>query len=92
MTSRDAVLEALRDVVAPMVETDGGELYLVSVEGNEVRVHLSGSCSGCPGATLTTRGVIEPTMRSVSPQLRVVVSTGFILPAGAMRVTISKRA
>ncbi|MCC6645961.1 MAG: NifU family protein [Polyangiaceae bacterium] len=75
-----------------MVEVDGGELYLVAVEGDDVRLHLAGCCSGCPGATLTTRGVIEPAVRAACPGARVVVSSGALVPPGAARVTPPPRA
>jgi Fe-S cluster biogenesis protein NfuA len=87
MSSRDQVLEALQALVAPLVHVDGGELYLIRSEGDEVALHLAGTCSGCPGATLTTRGIIEPALRTVLPQLRLVVTTGMIVPEGATRLT-----
>lgn len=87
MSSRDQVLDVLQALVAPLVHTDGGELYLIRAEGDDVALHLAGTCSGCPGATLTTRGVIEPALRSVLPQLRLHVTTGMIVPEGASRLT-----
>jgi Fe-S cluster biogenesis protein NfuA len=89
MSSRDQVLEVLQALVAPLVHADGGELYLIRAEGDEVALHLAGTCSGCPGATLTTRGVIEPVLRTVLPQLRLLVTTGMLVPEGASRLTPS---
>jgi Fe-S cluster biogenesis protein NfuA len=92
MAPKEALLETLRDVVAPLVELDGGELYFVTAEADEVRLHLSGVCAGCPGATLTTRGVIEPAMKAVSPQARVIVTAGVLIPPGATRVLVARKA
>lgn len=75
-----------------MVDADGGEIYLVSVHGDDVRIHLAGACSGCPGATLTSRGVIEPAVKATSPTARVVVSSGVLIPQGAELVTPPRRA
>ncbi len=90
MTVNEAVLETLRAVVAPLIDVDGGELYVVASQGDEVKLHLAGTCAGCPGATLTTRGVIEPALRRAAPNARVVVTAGAIVPAGATRVLSSK--
>jgi Fe-S cluster biogenesis protein NfuA len=87
MSPRDQVLDVLQALVAPLVHADGGELYLLRAEGDEVALHLAGTCSGCPGATLTTRGVIEPILRTVLPQLRLLVTTGMMVPEGANRLT-----
>ena len=87
MSSRDQVFDVLQALVAPLVHADGGELYVIRVEGDEVVLHLAGTCSGCPGATLTTRGVIEPALRTVLPQLRLLVPTGMVVPEGANRLT-----
>lgn len=89
--SKDDVLDKLRDAVLPLVEADGGQLYLVSVDPGEIRVHLAGACSGCPGATLTARGVIEPTLKKLDVA-RVTVSNGWLVPAGAVRVEASRKA
>lgn len=92
VASKDAVLETLREVVAPLVEIDGGELYLVTVDGEDVKVHLAGACAGCPGATLTTRGVVEPALRAGNPHVRVTVSAGVTVPPGATRIEPQRRA
>jgi Fe-S cluster biogenesis protein NfuA len=92
MASKDQLFDTLRDIVAPLVEHDGGELYLVTAEGDDVKLHLTGTCSGCPGVTLTTRGVIEPALRSVSPHVRVSVSSGALIPQGATRVVAAAKA
>jgi len=80
------LLELLQSVIAPLVHTDGGELYLVRADGDEVVLHLAGTCAGCPGASLTIQGVIEPTLRTILPSLRLQVSAGFSVPAGAQRI------
>ncbi len=73
-------------MIAPLVRADGGELYLVAVESDHLTLHLAGTCSGCPGAVLTTRGVIEPAVHAVAPSARVVVTNGSKVPEGASLV------
>lgn len=84
--STDGLLKLCRDVLAPLIATDGGTMYLVRAAGDDVHVHLTGTCAGCPGASLTRDGVIAPAVRTVRPKARVVVTTGFRVPDGAIKI------
>ena len=84
--SIDQLLKVCRDVIAPLVRADGGELFIVAVEPDHVTLHLAGTCSGCPGAVLTARGIIEPAVHAVAPTARVVVTNGTKVPEGASPV------
>lgn len=83
----DQLLRICREVIAPLVRADGGELYLVAIEPDQLTLHLAGLCSGCPGATLTKRAVIEPAVHAVAPSARVVVTNGARIPEGASLIT-----
>lgn len=76
----------LRDVLAPLVEADGGILYLVPSPANVVKLHLAGACGGCPGVKSTTHDVIEPALRAAGIRGDIEVTAGFIVPEGAERV------
>jgi Fe-S cluster biogenesis protein NfuA len=78
--------KALSELAVPLVRADGGELYLVSVTGEDVHVHLAGTCAGCPGATITKERLLEPTVRGVASRLTVKVTTGWRVPDGAQKV------
>jgi Fe-S cluster biogenesis protein NfuA len=56
----------LRDVLAPLVEADGGSIELVSATATEVVVRLGRACAGCPGAPYTTTHVVEPAIRRIA--------------------------
>jgi Fe-S cluster biogenesis protein NfuA len=81
--SIDQLLKVCREVIAPLVHADGGELYVVAVEPDHLTLHLAGMCSGCPGATLTARSIIEPAVHAVAPSAQVVVTNGVKVPEGA---------
>ena len=83
----DQLLKVCREVIAPLIRADGGELYVVAVEPDHLTLHLAGMCSGCPGAVLTSRGVIEPAVHAVAPSARVVVTNGARVPEGASIVS-----
>lgn len=65
-----------REILAPLVRVDGGELQLLRFDGDDVHIHLSAACAGCPGATLTADKVIQPALSSIAPAVRVVLTTG----------------
>ncbi len=79
----DQMLKVCREVIAPLVRADQGEIYLVAVEPEQITLHLAGMCAGCPGVNLTVKGVIEPAVHAVAPSARVVVSAGIRIPEGA---------
>ena len=80
------VMKALAELAAPLVKADGGELYLVSATGDDVHVHLTGTCAGCPGATMTKERLLEPTVHGVVPRATLKVTTGWRVPEGAKKV------
>ena len=83
---REKLLKVCTDIIAPLVQADGGELFVVAIEEASISLHLAGKCAGCPGATLTTTSIIEPAIHSVAPLMRVVVTAGFQVPEGATAV------
>jgi Fe-S cluster biogenesis protein NfuA len=81
----EPIVRTLREIVAPLVEADGGILYVVRKAGG-VRLHLSGACAGCPGFRITSTEVIEPALRAAGVKGDIAVSAGWTVPAGAERV------
>ncbi len=81
----EPVLRTLREIVAPLVEADGGALYLVPREA-VLALHLSGACGGCPGVRTTVGEVIEPAVRASGFRGPIEVTSGWIVPEGAERV------
>jgi Fe-S cluster biogenesis protein NfuA len=84
---KQQVERILREVLAPLVKTDGGDMYLVRWEGEDVHIHLAGACAGCPGASMTNDSIILPAVRSVAPKAGVVVTTGVRIPDGALKLS-----
>ena len=81
-----AVTKALSDFVAALVRADGGELYVVSASHDDVHLHLTGTCAGCPGATMTRERLLEPAVHGAAPKATLKVTTGWRVPEGAHRV------
>ncbi|MGW8325233.1 MAG: NifU family protein, partial [Desulfobacterales bacterium] len=55
---REKVEKALNDV-RPSLQADGGDVELVDVENNIVKVRLKGACAGCPMSQMTLKQGIE---------------------------------
>ena len=83
---KEQVERICREILAPLVATDGGEMHVVRFEGDDVHIHLSGVCAGCPGASLTGERMILPALRAAAPKIRVVLTTGVRPPEGSRRV------
>ena len=81
-----SVMKALSGFVVDLVKADGGELYLVDATPEDVHLHLTGTCAGCPGANITRERLLEPAVRSAAPKANVKVTTGWNVPEGARRV------
>jgi Fe-S cluster biogenesis protein NfuA len=80
------VAKALSEFVVALVHADGGELYLVSASADDVHLHLTGTCAGCPGAAMTRERLLEPAVRGAAPKATVKVTTGWRVPDGASRI------
>ncbi len=59
--------EVVKDVLAPLVAVDGGEIELVSVVDGVAEITFRGACAGCPGQAFTTREVVLPALQAVDP-------------------------
>lgn len=46
-----------------MLQADGGDLELVSIEGKTVTLRLTGHCGSCPYAMMTLKQGIEDSLR-----------------------------
>jgi Fe-S cluster biogenesis protein NfuA len=64
-TKRLTELQALIDLMRPAVQSDGGDLVLVSadVEHGVVEVQLAGACSSCAISSATLQGGVERILR-----------------------------
>jgi Fe-S cluster biogenesis protein NfuA len=83
---RDVVMKICREILGPLVRSDGGEMYLVDATADAVHLHLSGACSGCPGVSFTRDEIIQPLIESAAPKARLIVTTGIHAPQGAAKI------
>lgn len=67
----------VESVLRPLLQADGGDVELVSVEGKRVVLAISGPAGYGAGAQVVRQQVIEPAIRKVLPgaeiELKLVV-------------------
>jgi NifU-like protein len=67
------IRELLEHDVARALRTDGGDLELVGIDGDEVSVKLTGACASCPSSQATIKGWVEAQLREhIDDRIRVV--------------------
>ena len=50
------VAKAIEEI-RPRLQRDGGDCHLVAVEGNVIKVRMTGACAGCQLAFMTVYGI-----------------------------------
>jgi len=70
---KEKVEKALNDV-RPSLQADGGDVELVAVENNIVKVRLKGACAGCPMSQMTLKQGIERYIKKLIPEIISVES------------------
>ena len=65
-------IRAVLDRARPRIQADGGDVQLVAVDGDFVRVRLSGHCTHCALAGQTLGGLRRELMAELGTPVRVV--------------------
>jgi Fe-S cluster biogenesis protein NfuA len=67
-------VQAVIDKIRPMLQADGGDVELVSVDNGVVKVRLQGACKGCPMSQMTLKNGIEKFLKKEVPAVERVES------------------
>ena len=67
-------IEKVLGEIRPMLQADGGDVELVSVENGTVSVRLKGACGGCPMSRMTLKQGIERKLKEKVPAVKEVVA------------------
>lgn len=78
----DRITAAL-EKVRPYMHAHGGDVELLGVEGEVVRLRLVGACFGCASSAITLRAGIEQILRQEVPELRGIEVEGVAEPKPA---------
>lgn len=64
------------DEIKPFVQSDGGDVELVGIEGNKVLLKLHGACVSCPSSQMTLKLGIQRRIQEEIPEIEEVESVG----------------
>ncbi len=65
---KEKIEKALNNI-RPALQADGGDVELVEVENNIVKVRLKGACAGCPMSQMTIKQGIERYLKQAVPEI-----------------------
>src|SRR4051812_20517328 len=57
------------DSVRPYLGSHGGDVSLLEVDGDVVRLQFSGSCKSCPSSAVTLELAVEDAVRAAAPEI-----------------------
>jgi Fe-S cluster biogenesis protein NfuA/nitrite reductase/ring-hydroxylating ferredoxin subunit len=70
----EIIVEEALDAVRPYIESHGGQVELLEVDGGAVHLRLGGACDGCAGSTMTLTRGIEAALRERYPAFKRIVA------------------
>ena len=70
---RDQIENILNEKIRPSLALHSGNVKVISYTGGVLRVRLTGRCSGCPSATLTTEEFIKSEIMESLPEVKDVI-------------------
>jgi Fe-S cluster biogenesis protein NfuA len=62
----------VREVLAPMIARDRGEIEWRGLHDGVAEIVLRGACLGCPGQSFTVSQVVLPALQAADPSVRSV--------------------
>ena len=65
-------IENALEEIRPFLRGDGGDIELVSVENNIVKVKLLGNCNSCSVNQMTLKNGIEQSVKKYAPEIKIV--------------------
>ncbi|MBI3054177.1 MAG: NifU family protein [Betaproteobacteria bacterium] len=68
----EKINELLDEQIRPYLQGDGGDLYVIGLEGNQLSVHYQGACGSCPSSISGTLAGIENLVKSIEPDIEVI--------------------
>ena len=70
---KEKVEEGLNEI-RPFLESDGGNIELISIINNVVKVKLLGNCVSCSVNQMTLKNGVEMTIKKFAPQIEEVIN------------------
>ena len=74
MSDKLIKIEKALNEIRPFLQSDGGNIELVSLEKNIVKVRLLGNCISCSVNQMTLKNGVEMTIKKYVPDIKEVIS------------------
>lgn len=58
--------------IRPYLKSDGGDLNVIALVGNQLSVHYQGACGSCPSSLSGTLNAIVNLVRTIEPDIEVI--------------------
>ena len=68
--------KVIEQQISPQLQKDGGDIELVDIEGNVVKVKLIGVCSACKNASMTLKNFVEAELKEKVDSKIIVEQVG----------------
>ena len=70
---KERVEKIIDEKIRPALKMDGGDIELVEIDGNNVKVRLKGACQGCPSAAQTLQMGVMRILKGEIPEIESVI-------------------
>ena len=67
-------VEKALEEIRPFLQSDGGDISLLSIKDNIVEVQLKGACVDCSVNQMTLKSGVEMTVKKYAPQIERVIN------------------
>ena len=67
-------IENALEEIRPFLKNDGGDISLVAIEDETVKVKFEGACSTCPVNQMTLKSGVEMIIKKHVPHIKSVIS------------------
>ena len=67
-------VEKALEEIRPFLQSDGGDISLISIEEETVTVRLEGACVGCSVNQMSLKSGVEMTIKKYAPQIQNVIN------------------
>ena len=69
------IKDIINDEIRPALQMHGGDVQVIGLEDNVVKINYQGACGGCPGATTATLAMISHILREkYKPDIEVKIA------------------
>ena len=72
MSDLNQRIEQALEEIRPFLKSDGGDIALLGIENQTVKVQLLGACVGCSVNQMTLKQGVELTIKKYAPEIQEV--------------------